>query len=150
MLGSQNEQEGHLRCIRTIHSYTQEVKDGQANKAVADRSSESSQSDDGRGIERIRRRDSERDGQLEDDDFNPLEDEFTLTVHTANGRSLGLKPGEFVTKKHQQHDQSLRTVVGQVLVAIAVSLLVMEQKNIAEQNNIEQDTSIHLQRCCSE
>jgi|GEM_PF-4829795 len=114
--------------------------DGEANKAVADRSSESSESDDGRGIVRIRRRDSERDGQLEDDDFNPLEDE-TLTVHISNGRTLGIKPGEFVTKKHEQHDQSSH---GNWASFGGDSSILARNgaKEYSEQNNIKQDTSI--------
>lgn len=113
---------------------------GQTNKAVVNRSSETSQSDDGRGIVRIRRRDFERDGQLEDDDFNPLE-EFTLTVHTANGRSLGIKPGEFVTQKHQLHDQSTH---GSWASFSGDSSLLARNGAIefAEQNNIKQNKSI--------
>jgi len=113
---------------------------GQTNKAVVDRSSETNQSDDGRGTIRIRRRDFERDGQLEDDDFNPLE-EFTLTVHTANGRSLGIKPGEFVTQKHQSHDQS--THGSWASFSGDSSLLARNgAKEFAEQNNIKQNKSI--------
>jgi hypothetical protein len=137
--GVSNEQQAIYDIKNDSFIYTG-GNDGEANKAVADRSSESSESDDGRGIVRIRRRDSERDGQLEDDDFNPLEDE-TLTVHISNGRTLGIKPGEFVTKKHEQHDQSSH---GNWASFGGDSSILARNgaKEYSEQNNIKQDTSI--------
>jgi hypothetical protein len=137
--GVSNEQQAIYDIKNDSFIYTG-GNDGETNKAVADRSSESSESDDGRGIVRIRRRDFERDGQLEDDDFNPLEDE-TLTVHISNGRTLGIKPGEFVTKKHEQHDQSSH---GNWASFGGDSSILARNgaKEYSEQNNIKQDTSI--------
>jgi len=103
--GKANKQKAIYDVANDAYIYIGE-QNGEANKAVDGGSSETSESDDGRGIERIRRRDFGRDGEVDEDDINPLE-EFTLTVHTSNGRSLGIKPGEFVTEKHYGggHDQ---------------------------------------------
>lgn len=137
--GVSNEQQAIYDIKNDSFIYTG-GNDGEANKAVADRSSESSESDDGRGIERIRRRDFERDGQLEDDDFNPLRSE-TLTAHISNGRTLGIKPGEFVTQKHQQHDQQSHGNWAS-FGADSSALARNGALEYSEQNNIKQDTTI--------
>jgi len=115
-------------------------KNGEANKAVADGSSKTSQSNDGARIGSVRRRDSGFDGGIEDDDFNPLESE-TLTVHTSNGRTLGLRPGEFVTKKHQQHDQSTHGNWAS-FGSDSSSLARNGAKQYAKQIGLDPDTSI--------